>query len=153
MAFSSAYLTSKQKEMWKLRLHGFSQADVSRELSITRQTVNRAFSTIDSKIVKALKEAAQVNRLQVKRLDHIGGYLVGYSPQLNTEAVITFSSKNGIRVWYRGEEHCEQCSQTNDCRTYLLLEAEERQIQLPEELRESAPSKLADYVLQRITEA
>lgn len=150
MSLSFGYLTPRQRRIWLLRLKGYTQAEVSRELGVTRQTVNKAFSTIDAKMRKALMEAAEMNRVEIRRLDSTKGYLVGYSPIFETDVIITFSSRNGIKVWYRGKEHCEECNQVEACRRTLLDEAEERSIQVPENIVKSEPSGLADYLLDKI---
>jgi len=119
---------------------------------VTPQTVNKAFNAIDAKISKALSEAANVNRLEIRRMDTKRGYLLGYSFALNKEALVTFSSRNGIQVWYRGEGGCESCGWQRNCRDVLLGEAEERGIKLPDGNEEMEPSRLADYLFDKILE-
>jgi len=119
---------------------------------VTPQTVNKAFNAIDAKISKALSEAANVNRLEVRRMDTKQGYLLGYSFALSREALVTFSSRNGVQVWYRGEGGCESCGWQRSCREVLLGEAEERMIKLPEGNGEMPPSQLADYLFEKILE-
>ena len=119
---------------------------------MTPQTVNKAFNSIDAKISKALSEAANMNRLEVRRMDTKQGYLLGYSFALNKEALVTFSSRNGVQVWYRGEGGCENCGWQRSCREVLLGEAAERRIKLPERSREMEPSQLADYLFEKILE-
>jgi len=119
---------------------------------VTPQTVNKAFNAIDAKISKALSEAANVNRLEIRRMNTKQGYLLGYSFALNREALVTFSSRNGVQVWYRGEGGCESCGWQRSCKEVLLGEAEERRIKLPEGSREMEPSQLADYLFEKILE-
>jgi hypothetical protein len=126
--------------------------EVSKRFNVTPQTVNKAFNAIDAKISKALSEAANVNRLEVRKMDTKQGYLLGYSFALNREALVTFSSRNGVQVWYRGEGSCESCGWQRSCREVLLGEAEERGIKLPEGSGEMEPSRLADYLFDRILE-
>lgn len=114
--------------------------------------MNKAFNSIDAKISKALSEAANVNRLEIRRIDTKQGYLLGYSFALNKETLVTFSSRNGVQVWYRGEGSCESCSWQRSCREVLLDEAEERGIRLPKGSEEIQPSRLADYLFDRILE-
>jgi len=135
-----------------LRKSGASQVEVSRKFNVTPQTVNKAFNSIDAKISKALSEAANVNRLEVRRMDTKQGYLLGYSSALNKEALVTFSSRNGVQVWYRGEGGCESCGWQKSCRGVLLGEAEERGIKLPEGSGKMEPSQLADYLFDKILE-
>lgn len=150
MSFSFGYLTNKQRRMWSLRLKGLTQAQISREMSVTRQTINKAFNSIDTKITRTLMEAADINRIDMRRLSPTEGYLYGRSSKFNTDAVITFSATNGIQIWYKGMEHCENCSEVESCRRMLLEEAEERGINLPEVAGSMRPSELADFILSKI---
>lgn len=152
MSLPSGYLTAKQRTFWGLRRRGSTQADISREMAVTRQTVNKVFNAIDSKVSKALLETAQVNRLEVSRVDSEKGFLVGRSPSLGLDALVTFSERNGIQVWYEGEGSCSECSWFADCRRKLVAEAEERGIRLPENAEVVEPSKLADVLIKGIVE-
>ncbi len=121
-------------------------------MNVTRQTVNKAFNAVDSRVSRALLEAAQVNRIEINRVDTEKGFLLGRSPSLGMEALVTFSERNGIQVWYRGEGDCSDCSWLSSCKQKLLIEAEERGIQLPEEAEDVEPSKLAEALFKKIME-
>jgi DNA-binding CsgD family transcriptional regulator len=152
MSFRFGYLTPRQRKYWSLRRGGSTQAEISREMDVTRQTVNKTFNAIDSNVSRALLEAAQINRIQISRLDAEKGFLLGRSPSFGIEALVTFSERNGIQVWYRGEGGCSECSWLSSCRQKLLIEAEERGIQLPEEAEDVEPSKLAEILFKKIME-
>ena len=152
MGFRFGYLTPKQRKYWGLRRSGLTQAEISREMNVTRQTVNKAFNAVDSRVSRALLEAAQVNRIEINRVDTEKGFLLGRSPSLGMEALVTFSERNGIQVWYRGEGDCSDCSWLSSCKQKLLIEAEERGIQLPEEAEDVEPSKLAEALFKKIME-
>jgi transcriptional regulator with XRE-family HTH domain len=132
MGFSFGYLTPKQRKYWGLRRGGLTQAEISREMKVTRQTVNKTFNAVDSRISRALLEAAQVNRVEISRVDPKQGFLLGRSPSLGMDVLVTFSDRNGILVWYRGEGGCSECSWLSSCKQKLLIEAEDRDIRLPE---------------------
>jgi hypothetical protein len=121
-------------------------------MDVTRQTVNKTFNAIDSRVSKALLEAAQINRIETSRLDHEKGYLLGRSPSLGMDVLITFSERNGIQVWYKGEGGCSDCTGRDSCKQKLLIEAEDRGIQLPENVEEKEPSELADILFKKIVE-
>ena len=150
MSFMSGYLTPKQRKYWGLRRSGLTQAEISREMDVTRQTVNKTFNVIDSRVSKALLEAAQVNRVEISRVEPEMGFLLGRSPSLGMDALITFSDRNGIQVWYRGEGDCSECSWLSSCKRKLLMEAEDRGIQLPEEAEDMEPSQLAETLFKKI---
>ncbi len=152
MGFRFGYLTPKQRKYWSMRLNGLTQADISRKMDVTRQTVNKAFAAIDSRVSKALLDAAQVNRIEISRLDPEKGFLVGRSPSLGLDVLITFSERNGIQLWYRGESDCAECNVHNSCKQKLFIEAEDRNIQLPEKADDKEPSELADILFKKILE-
>jgi len=152
MGFRFGYLTPKQRKYWGLRRSGLTQAEISREMNVTRQTVNKTFIAVDSRVSRALLEAAQVNRVEINRVDSERGFLLGRSPSLGIDMLITFSDRNGILVWYRGEGGCSECSWLSSCKQKLLMEAEDRGIQLPEEAEDVEPSKLAETLFKKIME-
>ena len=152
MGFRFGYLTPKQRKYWGLRRSGLTQAEISREMDVTRQTVNKTFNAIDSRVSRALLEAAQVNRVEISRVDPEKGFLLGRSPSLGIDVLVTFSDRNGILVWYRGEGGCSECGWLSSCRQKLLMEAEDRGIRLPEEAEEMEPSKMAETLFKKIME-
>ena len=152
MSFRFGYLTPLQRKYWSLRRSGLTQADISREMDVTRQTVNKAFNAIDSRISKALLEAAQVNKVQINQVDPIKGFLLGRSPSLGIDVLVTFSERNGILVWYRGEGDCSECSWLSSCKRKLVMEAEDRGIPLPEDAEDTEPSKLSEILFKKIME-
>ena len=152
MGFRFGYLTPKQRKYWSLRRDGLTQADISRKMDVTRQTVNKVFDAIDSRVSKALLEAAQVNRIEISRLDPKKGFLLGRSPSLGLDVFITFSERNGIQLWYRGESDCPECTVRDNCKKKLIIEAEDRNIKLPENAEDLEPSELAEALFKKITE-
>lgn len=152
MSFKFGYLTPKQRKFWGLRRKGLTEAEISRKMTVTRQTVNKTFNVIDSKVSRALLEAAEINRVEVRRVNSERGFLQGYSPMFGMEVLVTFSEKNGIQVWYRGEGGCAKCSWLRSCRQKLLTEAKERGILLPEDAEAMEPSRLSEILIEKITE-
>jgi hypothetical protein len=152
IGFRFGYLTPLQRRYWSLRRSGLTQADISREMKVTRQTVNKAFNAIDSRVSKALLEAARVNKVEISRVDPVKGFLMGRSPSLAMDVLITFSDKNGILVWYRGEGGCSECSWLKSCRQKLILEAETRGIPLPANAKDMEPSELSEALFKKIME-
>ena len=150
MTLSMGYLTLRQKRIWDLKSKGLLQASIARRLDVTRQTVHKALNVANNKISKALQETAKLNKIKVKTVDPTNGILVGYSPEFKTTAMITFSARNGVQIWYRHEGDCENCDQLQICRTMLLAEAEDRNIQLPENPDSMLPSKLSEILFSKI---
>lgn len=150
MALSTAYLTSKQTKIWNLKGKGLLEANIARRLNVSRQTVHKALNIANAKISQALQETARLNKIRVKTLDPNNGILVGYSQEFKTLVMITFSARNGVQIWYKHEGDCKNCDQLQACRTTLLIEAEERDIQLPKNHDSMLPSKLADVLFSKV---
>jgi transcriptional regulator with XRE-family HTH domain len=149
MSFQSAYLTPRQASIWGMRRKGIKQADIARRLGVQRQGINRAFMAIDSKVGKALAEAARLNKLNVYRVDSVNGILEAFSPVYKVPVIISFSMANGVQVWYLYEGRCNECERTGTCRKVLRAEAEERKIQLSEEDEKLSPTLLARKIFSK----
>jgi len=150
MALSNGYLTSRQKRIWNLKGKGLLQTSIARRLDVSRQTVHKALNVANAKISQALQETARLNKIRVKTVDPTNGILVGYSPEFKTTAMITFSARNGVQIWYRHDGDCKNCDQLQACRTTLLCEAEERNIQLPKNQSSMLPSQIAEILFSKI---
>jgi len=148
----AGYLTPKQLSFWSLRRQGLTQAEVSRRVGVTPQTTNKTFNAIDAKISRALTDAAQLHRLDIRTIDLRKGFLLGYSPTWKTDVLVTFSVANGIQVWYKGEGNCSECTKLESCRQTLIRESEERGIPLPRDKARIGPSHLADNLFKAIME-
>lgn len=151
MSFRS-YLAPKQKMIWSLRKKGLEPVEIAKRINTSRQFVHQTLNAADVKVSNLLTEAAQMNRIEIQRLDVRNGILVGYHRGLETQAVISYSGKHGVQVWYWYEnpEGCEVCEQILHCKNYLLDEAEEQGIPLNEDEKKLPPAKLAQVVFSRL---
>jgi hypothetical protein len=145
-----AYLTSRQLSIWRLRRDGLRQFIIAKRLRVTRQAIHNAIGVIDSKVSKALTDAARANKAKVQHVDPVKGILLGYSPEVKDQIIITFSVKNGIQTWYRHTGQCADCDLEEECRKMLLEEAEERSVTLSEEDKGEPPAKLAHKVFSKV---
>lgn len=143
-------ISPRQQEIWGLRRHGLSESDISRELSISRQSVHIMLNAAEGKVLQALNEAARVNRLQVKHLDVQRGILTGFSPEFSHKVVVTYSPKNGVRLWYAHDEECKLCKFDKEWVKIIIDEAEERGIELARDELRLPPQSLAKLVFQKI---
>jgi transcriptional regulator len=150
MSLTTGYLTLKQKQIWNLKNKGLLEVDIARKLRVTRQTIHKVLDVANSKITQALEETARLNKIKIKTSDPSKGILMGFSSEFKTEAIITFSAKNGVQIWYKHEGDCANCEQHQACREMLLAEMEERNIQSPENLNSLSPSKLAEILFLKI---
>jgi len=143
-------LTERQLLLWRLRRGGLSISEIASKLGISRQAVHKSLQSIESKVYRALIAAAKASKVEIREIDAQKGILVGWSPGLNTEVYITFSSKNGIQIWFKHEKaDCESCPFKEDCKRILFDEAEERGISLPKK-KDLKPSELAEILFKEI---
>lgn len=149
MSFATAYLTSRETSIWDLRRKNKNQAEIGRLLSITRQASHQRLAMIDTKIELAFTEAASINKLVVKNINLVDGIMEAYSPIHKMPVFVSLSSVNGLRVWYMHEGDCEICSEKESCKKYLVAEADERNIVLSNEDRNSPPTKLAINIFSK----
>ena len=145
------YLTNNQRLIWSLKNEGLTEAAIGRKLDIKRQTVHKALNVANQKILQALEETAKINKIEIQKVSHSQGYLVGYSPHFETQAFITYSPKNGIQIWYEHEGNCAKCRRAKKCRETILEEARERKLTFKEDVNRTPPSKLADILFFMIT--
>ena len=150
-SFSSAYLTPKQTFIWSLRREGKTQSDIGRELGVERQGIYGAFRDIDLKVNKALMEAAQSNRLDIRHVDPLNGILEAYSSAYNVPVIVSFSKGNGVQVWYLYEGKCDNCNRSPTCLSMLKVEAEERGIKLTKDDSHLLPTQLGRKIFSTIT--
>jgi hypothetical protein len=119
---------------------------------VTRQAVHKALSIIDSKIERAMREAAEVNRLEMRSLNLVEGIMEAFSPAYRVPVIVSLTRANGLRIWYLYEGKCSQCGHSRVCRRLLEAEAEERGIRLTKEDRKLPPTRLALKIFSRYLE-
>ena len=145
-------LSGKQKTIWSLRWKGNSPSEIASELGTSRQYVHQVLLAAESKVSRTLLEVAQGANLQIKKVDPKNGVLLAYDPILKSNSVITYTNKNGIRIWhwYDRIEDIKDQSYADEVRNYLLNEADERGIKLTEEERNLHPARLARLVFGKL---
>ena len=144
-------LSQKQSMVWSLVRKGQSVASIAEKLKTTRQFVNQTKLTAEARLAKALMDVAQANNVQVTKMYPDDGVLLGYHPGLKRRAIVTYSTKLGIKVWYwfdKPEEITDKefLSQT---RAYLLEIAGERDLRI-ENARELHPARLAQVIFSEL---
>lgn len=146
------YMTGRETDIWELRRNRLNQSEIGRRLGITRQAVHKALGVIDSKVERALTEAAETNRLEIRSLDLVEGFMEAYSPAYRIPVVVSLSRANGLKVWHLYEGDCASCGYERSCRRMLLAEAEERDVELTEGDRKIPPTHLALKIFSRYLE-
>jgi len=130
---------------------GLTQSEIARRLRVSRQAVNQLAQSIPDKVTAALNDASQLNKIESRIVDSSRGVLVGWSRDLQTEAIITLHPKVGLRVWYQHNlGRCAICPDRKQCRSLLLENANEYGISLSRHERELDPSKLSHLIFSRL---
>jgi len=145
-------MTGRETDIWSLRRKRLNQSEIGRRLGITRQAVHKALGVINSKVERALTEAAETNRLEVRSLDLVEGIMEAYSPAYRIPVVVSLSRANGLKVWHLYEGDCANCGYERSCRRMLLAEAEERGVELTEGDKKIPPTHLALKIFSRYLE-
>jgi len=126
----STLLTQSQGAIWELRFRGLRIADISREIGKSRQYVSKSLQSADSRVYRALAEAARMNKVMIKTMDPEKGFLVGYTREFDSTVLITFSPKDGINIWRPHRGQCDGCPDENSCRAHLVGEADRLGVEL-----------------------
>jgi DNA-binding CsgD family transcriptional regulator len=147
-------LSQQQKTIWQLLSQGLSVSSVAKKLKTTRQYVNQTRQTAEAKLSLTLLGVAQVNDIQITKVDAKQGVLLGYHPALNRKAVITYSSNFGVKVWFWNDNPEEVTNQEflKQTKNYLIDLAKERGIEIGE-ASSCHPAKLANFVFSRLLPA
>ena len=93
--------TDQQFRYWHMRRLGKSQADIAREMDITRQAVSKSIQLMERDVMFRLLETAQMSGVLVEWYDAERGVLVGLTPQLgNLVCVLLIDDSNRPRLFY-----------------------------------------------------
>ena len=147
----SAPLSQKQTTVWLLMKRGLSAAAIAHRLKTTRQFVNQTKLAAEARLSTTLLDVAQANHIHVTRVSPEDGILLGFHPGLKQRAIITYSTKGGIKVWYWYDSPEEVTDQEflSQTRAYLLDVARERGV----EVKNAAamhPAKLAHALFSEL---
>ena len=147
----SSPLSQSQKAIWELISKGFSVSNIAVKLSRTRQYVNQTKIAAEAKLATTLLDVAQVNELQVTKLNVKKAILLGYHPVLKRKAIVTYTTSHGLKVWY-WHDNPEEVTDTaflNQTRRYLIDIAKERGIEI-EGAEQIHPAKLAHQIFSKL---
>ena len=147
---SSAYLTTRQLDIWDLNRRGETRAKIGERFGFTRQAVYDALKVSLSKVENALRHTAEASSIEIIRIDPTNGILLGVMPLNSSKVIITFSKKHGVQTWHYEEPNCNKCKYTKRCAERLLDEAEERGIELSTDQRIMPPSRLAHTIFSKL---
>lgn len=145
-------LSPMQSRVWALLNSGLSMSEIADKLKRSPQYIHQTRRNAESKLIRALTETAEANDLQIKRIRPREGLLLGYHPALKQDAFVTYTTRNGIKVWY-WYDHPETITDDTflaETRRYLLDIAVERHITLTEEEQRLHPAKLANLIFRKL---
>ena len=127
-----------------------TESDISRKEEISRQSVHIILNVAREKIIQALKEAAEINRIKIEHMDVMKGILVGKSLEFGHNVVVTCSPSNGVRIWYAHDDDCRECKLDKSWVKVILKEAQERRIELSDDELQLPPHKLAKLIFSKM---
>jgi hypothetical protein len=136
--------------MWGLARSGLTESEISRKLDVSRQSVHIMLDAARNKVIQALNEAAEVNRIQIQHMEIDKGILVGYSQEFDHKVVITYSPRNGVRLWYAHDQECKKCKFDKSWVKIVLEEAQERGIKLTTKELRLPPPELTKKVFEKM---
>lgn len=145
------YLTSSQRDVWSLSKKGFTQTKIASRLGVSRQAIHKTLNQANERVLGALLDTAQINKLDVKNADPSKGVLVGYSHGFRSRVFVIYSAKNGVQLWYEHQGQCEGCQKREDCTRKLLETAKEWEIDLTKDETMLPPTLLAEKLFSEVS--
>ncbi|MHA2305714.1 MAG: hypothetical protein ACXACU_10000 [Candidatus Hodarchaeales archaeon] len=142
--------TKRQVTIWNMKRNKLKGGEIAKQIKVDPAFVSRSLKETNKRIERLLKDAGKMNKIKLNLTNGELGFARGHSYIFNVPAFITFSPINGLQVWYEHKGECTNCEEFAECRTVLLQEFKERNIQVPEpSLR---PTDLSDLLLKKIEE-
>ena len=148
----AGYLTAYQGLIWDLYRKGLSQTQIASKLEVSRQAVHKTLNKANNRVLRALLDTAQVNKLDIKKVDPTKGFLVGYSPGFRSRVFLIYSSKNGVQLWYEHQGQCDGCQRHEECTRHLLETANEWEVDLTKEETMLPPTLIAEKLFSKVAE-
>jgi len=145
------YLTNSQRDIWSLYKKGLTQTRIASRLGVSRQAIHKTLNQANERVLGALLDTAQINKLDIKKVDPSKGVLVGYSPGFRSKVFVIYSAQNGVQLWYEHNGQCEGCQKREDCTQKLLETAKEWEINLTKDETMLPPTLLAEKLFLEVT--
>lgn len=130
---------------------GLSTAAIADRLDATRQFVNQTKLAAEARLSTTLLDVAQANDIQVTKVYPKEGLLLGYHPGIGRRAILTYSTRHGIKVWYWHDDPDQVTNQEflKQTRAYLLDIASERHIDV-KDAKSMHPGRLAHVLFSEL---
>lgn len=62
--------------------------------------MHKTLQKANDRVLEALQDTAEINKLDVISVDPSKGFLVGYSPGFRSRVFLVYSPKSGMQLWY-----------------------------------------------------
>ena len=147
---SSAYLTTRQLDIWDMNRKGEPRSRISERFGFTRQAVYDALKISMEKVENALRHTAEASSIEIIKVDPKNGILLGRMPIDSNKVIITFSRKHGVQTLHFEEPDCDRCRYTKRCTERLVDEAMERDVEISDEQKRLPPSRLAHIIFSKL---
>jgi transcriptional regulator len=131
---------------------GFSQTEIAMKLDVSRQAIHKTLDKANTRILRALLDAAETNKLDIRKVDPVKGVLIGYSHGFRTKVFLVYSEKEGVQLWYEHKGQCEGCQRLEECTQKLLKTANEWEINLSKDEKSLSPTLLAEKLFSGVSE-
>ena len=152
MSIAAGYLTSHQGLVWGLHRKGLSQTQIASKLEVSRQAIHKTLNKANNRVLRSLLDTAQINKLDITKVDPVKGVLEGYSPGFRSRVFLIYSSKNGVQLWYEHQGQCEGCQRQEECTQKLLETAKEWEVDLAKKETMLPPTLLAEKLFSEVAE-
>ena len=150
MSIAAGYLTSHQGLVWGLHRKGLSQTQIASKLEVSRQAIHKTLNKANNRVLRSLLDTAQINKLDITKVDPVKGVLEGYSPGFRSRVFLIYSSKNGMQLWYEHRGQCKGCKRRQECTQKLVESAREWEIELTDEEARLSPTLLAEQLFSEV---
>jgi hypothetical protein len=125
---------------------------IASRLGVSRQAIHKTLNQANERVLGALLDTAQINKLDIKKVDPSKGVLVGYSLGFRSKVFVIYSAQNGVQLWYEHQGQCEGCQRREDCTQKLLETAKEWEVELTGEEEKLPPTLLAERLFSEVTD-
>ncbi|MHA2302397.1 MAG: hypothetical protein ACXACD_15725 [Candidatus Thorarchaeota archaeon] len=145
-------LSAKQQIVWGLLLQGLSHSEIAQQLRTTLQYIHQTRRNAEHKLSRALMEVAEATNLQIKKIRVQEGLLWGYHPGIDRNVVISYTVRDGIKVWHwiQEPESIADPAWIHEMKSYLLNLAQEHGIELSPEQQQLHPATLTDSLFRQL---
>ncbi len=147
MFSSLRHPTIQQADIWLKRRQDIAPSVIADDMKVSRPFVSKSIRIAEERIEKLLRNAANINRIQIQHISAKHGIAVGYCAAHRSKTYITYSPSIGIQTWFQHTGDCSSCVEFDECMKVLGTLAQEWKIKIA---KNATPTKIADEVFGKI---